>query len=68
MYEWTSSHIILFVAFYFRFALTRFVILVERWSGHDARWGISQSTMEIEPEKFRPRYEVHKFFLGRRWG
>jgi len=35
------SHILLLVAFYFYFTLTCFVILVERWSGHDAWWGSS---------------------------
>jgi len=34
------THILLFVAFCFHFILTRFVILVGRWSGHEVwcRW------------------------------
>jgi len=50
------SHILRFAAFYFHFTWTCFVILVERWSGHDAWWGSSESAMEIERELIQNIY------------
>jgi len=56
-----------YVAFFGSDFFLVFVILVERWSEHDAWWGSSQSAMKIkiEPGKFRHQYKVQKTFRVR---
>jgi len=65
-----KSYYRLLIGNYFHFTLTCFVILVERWSGHDAWWGSSWklNPKNIKSIKFLGSGEVKKTSVGQASG